>query len=110
MSVYRIWWREDTEAGRYARWVIASGLEQAIGRFLRDQAPKAAVRNGYEDVVSCREYGGDHRTRLYGVRIEEGKVKVREIALPPFPDLDKSIKKAVAAISKIIDRGKKSHA
>lgn len=102
MSVYRIWWREGTEAGLHARWVVASGREQAIGRFLRDQVPKATVRNGYEDVVSCREYGGDHRTRLYGVRIEEGKVKVREIALPPFPDLDKSIAEAVATISELL--------
>ncbi len=84
-----------------ARWVIALSPEQAIRRFLRDQVPHA-MRNGYEDVVNCREYGGDHRTRLYGVKIEEGRVKTREIPLPPFPDLDESIEKAVAAISEAL--------
>lgn len=100
--MYRLWWREDTEAGLHARWVIALSPEQAIRRYLRDQVPKAAVVNGYEDVLNCREYGGDHRTRLYGVRIEDGKVKCREIPLPPFPDIDKSIEKALATISEML--------
>ena len=101
MSVYRLWWREDTEAGLHARWVVALSPEQAIRRFLRDQVPHS-MRNGYEDVVSCRGYGEDHRTRLYGVKIEEGRVKCREIPLPPFPELDAAIENAVAAISEAL--------
>lgn len=100
--MYRLWWREDTEAGLHARWVVALSPEQAIRRFLRDQVPKKALNDGYEAVVNCREYGSDHRTRLYGVKIEEDRMKCREIPLPPFPELDQAIEKAVAEISELL--------
>lgn len=98
MGVYRVWWREDKEDGESARWVVALSPEQSIRRFLRDQVPHV-THDGYEAVVYAREYGGDHKTRLYGTKIVEGRTKIHEIPLPPYSEITEAVEHVVAEIS-----------